>query len=382
MRRAVAALLLAGFAGGAHAHARGSSYSEWTLAPGGGEVRARISALDLTRARLHPQHTPGYAAAAGDLLAARLQLYSGGERCSPGTVEARVGADGWLRARWPVQCRASGAPAIRSVLPAVIAPGHLHFVRARLPSGELRERVLTAGDAVLELPPVEPPTLGRYVLLGVEHILSGWDHLAFVLALLLLASSLREMVLVATGFTLAHSLTLGAAVLGLVQVRAGLVEALIGFSIAMAAVEGLWRRARAAWMPLALAALLAASALRAPSALAAGMILFTLCYFALLPRLSPPGRLRIAMSLLFGLVHGFGFAGALAELELPAERLAGALFGFNVGVELGQLLVVALAWPLLRWLARRPALDRPARDAVASGLCALGVYWFLVRSLA
>ena len=381
MKRALAFVALVAFAGAAAAHTRGSSYSEWTLTPQGGEVRVRISQLDLTRAQLHPQETPGYAAEVGQLLATRVQLWADRERCAPGSVELRVGADGWVRARWTAQCTQVGVLAIRSALPAAIAPGHLHFVRAQLPEGQARERVLTASDPVLELPPVEPATLGRYVALGVEHILSGWDHLAFVLALLLLATRLREMVLIATGFTLAHSLTLGAAVLGLVQTRADLVEALIGFSIAMAALETLWRRTRALWMWLVLIVLLAVTALRVPVALAAGMALFTACYFLLLPRLSRPGRLRIAMSLLFGLVHGFGFAGALIEMNLPPERLAAALFGFNAGVELGQLAVIALTWPLLRLLARHPAAQVMTVDAVAASLCAVGVYWFLVRSL-
>jgi hypothetical protein len=81
----------------------------------------------------------------------------------------------------------------------------------------------------------------------------------------------------------------------------------------------------------------------------------------------------------FGLVHGFGFAGILAEMELPASRLATALFGFNVGVELGQLAVVALLWPLLRGLARVGWHTRVAEIGSAA-ICGLGLYWFVTRT--
>jgi hypothetical protein len=116
----------------------------------------------------------------------------------------------------------------------------------------------------------------------------------------------------------------------------------------------------------------------------AGLALFTGCHFALLRRSRQPARLRAAVAFAFGLIHGFGFAGVLAEMALPVDRLAAALFGFNVGVEIGQLAIVAATWPFLRWLLRssRGGLG-PAFAATASAaICGLGLYWFLVRSLA
>jgi hypothetical protein len=389
--RALALLVLLAAAAPASAHRLGASYSEWTLTADGAEVRARVAQLDLTRLQLDPRATPDYAAAAGRALARGLQLRAGGERCAPGPVRARVGADGWVRASWSCACARPGVLTIEAALFARAAPGHLHFARARLPSGELRERVLSAAAPALPLPEAAASPLARYVALGVSHIATGWDHLAFVLALLLLAGSLPEMVLIATGFTLAHSLTLAAAALGAVRPHAAWVEAVIGFSIALAAIETLWGRAgRARWIPGTLLALLAALAWRLPPVLAGGLALFTACYFALLTRAARPApddgargqaRLRIAMALLFGLVHGFGFAAALRELQLPTDKLVLGLLGFNLGVELGQLLVVGLAWPLLWVLRRTPKLDAVATEGVAAGLCAVGVYWFVVRTL-
>jgi hypothetical protein len=219
----------------------------------------------------------------------------------------------------------------------------------------------------------------------MDHILSGWDHLAFVLALILLASRLAEVAWLATAFTAAHSLTLAAAVLGWASVREDAVEAVIGFSIALVATENLWLRAgRERWLPralvLGLALLAALGATRLPWPLLAGLALFTACYFALAREAAQPLRLRIAAAFVFGLAHGFGFAGALAELQLPASSLALGLLGFNAGVELGQLLVIALAWPVLLWLGRRPPARLWTADVASACVCALGTFWFVTRA--
>jgi len=112
-----------------------------------------------------------------------------------------------------------------------------------------------------------------------------------------------------------------------------------------------------------------------------GMALFSACHFFLLARSRRPERLRAAVAFAFGLVHGFGFAGVLMEMELPVNRLLPGLFGFNVGVELGQLVVVALSWPLVHWLERhRPAAYRLFAEIGSSVVCCLGVYWLVTRA--
>ena len=113
-----------------------------------------------------------------------------------------------------------------------------------------------------------------------------------------------------------------------------------------------------------------------------GLALFSACHFALLARVARPAPLRTAVAFAFGLVHGFGFAGVLSEMALPDSRLVPALFGFNLGVEVGQLAVVALGWPLLAWLAtRHSAGHRKVAEWGSAAVCGLGVFWFLSRSL-
>jgi hydrogenase/urease accessory protein HupE len=181
-----------------------------------------------------------------------------------------------------------------------------------------------------------------YLVLGVEHILSGVDHLLFVLALLFLVGFNRRLVWTITAFTAAHSITLALSALGWLTLRSPPVEATIALSIVLVASEALQRGA----------------ALERPLS----------------------HRYPAVLAFLFGLVHGLGFAGALKEIGLPQNHLSVALLTFNAGVELGQLLVVGLAFLAWRALARRPrfaAARAPALYAIGS----VAAYWSFGRIL-
>lgn len=180
-----------------------------------------------------------------------------------------------------------------------------------------------------------------YTVLGVEHILAGVDHLAFVVGLLFLVGFERRLVWTVTAFTASHSLTLVLSALGLLALRPPPVEATIALSILLVAGEALHQR----------------------------------------PTLSR--RWPALVALLFGLVHGLGFAGALQQIGLPQQHLPVALLTFNLGVEAGQLLVVAGAWALVRLLRGWPALALTrARHAALYAIGSLAAYWTIGRVLA
>lgn len=389
----------------AGAHARSVSYSSWDIDGDGADVVLRMPLLELSR--LGPAALPP-ADGAADRFAEQLVLESNDVACRPReTVRRSADAEGWVRYRWRVECpTAEGSLAVRSGVLLDVAPSHLHFARVRFEAeGErVREQVLTEAaprfglrgpdDAGAEAgAEVAAGPVGSrfvdYLALGVLHILSGWDHLAFLLGLVLLSDRIGTIARLVTGFTLAHSLTLALSVLDLVHPRATAVEAVIAFSVALVAVEKGWLVAgRPRSIPigvlaglagLALAAAFGGSALPITSFL--GLLLFTACYFALAAD-TRDARLRIALTFAFGLVHGFGFAGILLELDLPTERLVPALAGFNLGVELGQIAIVLLAWPTLALAARlaSPAWQAVARDLATAGLCGLGCFWLVERA--
>ena len=392
------------FAGVAAAHTRSVSHSSWRPDETGARVKLRIPRLELTRIGLDaPPEDSELSALAGRYLADRLVLRSGESVCQrSGGIEPRRADEGWAAFAWRLECSGGRPSAIETEILLDVAPSHVHFARLSLPSGKVTERLLTEANPIWELPDVAQPgaaeagaeavgsSVSSYVLLGVGHILTGWDHLAFVLALLILAGSLGEMARVVTGFTIAHSVTLALAVLGFVHPQAAAVEALIGFSVALVAAENAWAlggRGRA--IPLAAVAGLAGCAALAlagvgsvPAVTLIGLAVFSGCHFALLERSERPARVRGALAFAFGLVHGFGFAGLLGEMELPTARLAPALFGFNVGVELGQLAVVSLAWPLLRLLERTAEgrWHRLVVDLGSAAACGIGLFWFVSRT--
>ena len=181
-----------------------------------------------------------------------------------------------------------------------------------------------------------------YLKLGTEHILLGVDHLLFVFALLLIVNSTRRLVVTITAFTLAHSITLGAATLGYVYIPQQPVEAVIALSILFLAVEIVHgKQGRSG-------------------------------YAARWPWL---------VAFVFGLLHGFGFAGALAEIGLPQQAIPLALIFFNVGVELGQLLfvlgVIVFTW-ILHQLKQQKLLNR-AETAVIYSIGGLSSFWLIER---
>jgi hypothetical protein len=175
----------------------------------------------------------------------------------------------------------------------------------------------------------------QFLKLGIVHIFTGADHVAFLLGLLLAGGTLLEVLKIVTSFTLAHSLTLSLAALGAVSLPPRLIEAAIAASIVYVALENLLRRK--------------------------------------LDR-------RWLVSLGFGLVHGFGFANVLAEMHLPRSGLVTSLFAFNGGVEIGQIAIVVAVLPLLAALRRRPAY-RPVVASASALILVMGLFWLSQRAL-
>lgn len=169
-----------------------------------------------------------------------------------------------------------------------------------------------------------------FLLLGIEHIFTGYDHLAFVLAMILVGRSLGQVAKIVTAFTVAHSLTLVLAALGVVSLPGKLVESVIALSIAVVAAENVFVKDH---------------------------------------------DKRWLIAFIFGLVHGFGFSGVLRDLGLPTEGLVSSLLSFNLGVEVGQLAVLLVIFPLVLML-RRTRWHLPVVRAASGAVFVMGLLWF------
>lgn len=183
-------------------------------------------------------------------------------------------------------------------------------------------------------PPTAAETAWEYFVLGIEHILFGIDHVVFLMGLILVGGRFRQLAIMITAFTASHSVTLALAVLGVVAPSPKLVEPVIALSVAYVGIENfLVKDAAKRW--------------------------------------------RIAG--LFGLIHGFGFAGALGEVGLPRENLPLALATFNVGVEAGQLALLALALPVVLTLRKREWFVPRGVQALSAAVALAGLVWFFER---
>ncbi len=405
--RAGVALLLAA-PGTAAGHARSTSTSSWDVETGAkprAEVTLRATWPDLQRTLpalggVTPEdlrYRPGLAAQVDAYLSGALRLLAGGEPCAvDGPVRRFPSADPThVTRRWRIACSAGGDLLIRADPFLEAVSSHLHLARIRLDGAPAVERVFVIGATAAPLAAGPAPVAsdpGAFVKLGVEHIATGWDHLLFLLALLLAGFGLAEVATVVTGFTVAHSLTLALGVLGWVEPEGRVVESLIALSIGVVSVENTLltlgatarRQLVVACTGLFALAVVACGVggLALPALPVAGVGLFSLCYFGLVARARRGFRLRWLLAFVFGLVHGFGFAGFLTEMALPPERLALALLGFNVGVELGQLAAVVAVWPLLRFGLRKAGGQRTlVIQAGSAAVLAASLFWFAERAL-
>jgi hydrogenase/urease accessory protein HupE len=278
----------------------------------------------------------------------RIDVRSSGAAC-PGrlTDAALTELDGLVvSGRW--DCPREGPFDVEVLLLSDLGRGHRHVARAV--GRTTHDQVLQEGEATFRLgggasgaatggAPAEDvadqASTGRsFFVLGVEHILTGYDHLLFLFGLVLVASRLRSVVAAVTAFTVAHSITLALAVLGVWAPSSRIVEPAIALSIAYVGIENL---------------------------------------------VVKDARRRWRVTFPFGLVHGFGFAGALGEVALPTRAIPAALFSFNLGVEAGQLAVLVVVVPLLARARRTRWFDRRVVRALSIAIAIAGAVWFVWR---
>lgn len=315
--------------------------------PGLSSLELRVSRNDITAdlslnvsdaAALGNRESLG--AVAQDAIAIRV-----GERVLSGVIESVV-FDEHRNARVRILYTAAigSEIVVRSRIPERLARGHREFVSIRMADGDVvAERMLDAAsneaDADIAAPPPGLAATGRrFFTLGVWHILTGYDHLLFLAAVLVVVRRGREAIQTITAFTAAHSLTLAVATTGLVSAPGRIVEPLIAASIVYVGLENLLR---------------------------------------------PERRARWKLTFAFGLVHGFGFAATLRELGIGASGAAVALplASFNAGVEAGQLAIAMLVVPLAWKLRARRVLNLQATSAWSLLVVAAGSYWLVERLL-
>ena len=302
-------------------------------------------------------------------------------------------AEDIFRVSWLLTCP-SGIEEIKVNIFFDKDPTHSHIARYAYSEDDSFEKLFTSQMRVWKI--TEPnqdqesfinSSFVDYIFLGIKHISTGYDHLAFLFGLLLLNPRLKKLIVVITGFTLGHSLTLSLAVLDLVRPVSLFIEALIGFSIALLGIEYLVRQNKNKRYFVNTFSLFLAFFFFAYIFIFEGknilgffgIFLFTFCYLNLLTN-KDVSFFSLFIACAFGLIHGFGFGGFLFEVGFSEEKLLKALVGFNLGVEVGQILAVSIFFILLSWINK---LNFNYQDLInpylAISLVSLGLYWFAYR---
>ena len=225
---------------------------------------------------------------------------------------------------------------IDSTLFQITQPGHEHLVSVNL-DGVVHEGILNAGNQSVVFTADGGSvrhTIESFVLLGIEHIFTGYDHLAFLIGLLIVTTNLGSLIKIITSFTVAHSITLALATFNVIVLPSRLTESLIPLTIAYVAAENLLRK-------------------RAVE--------------------------RYYITFVFGLIHGFGFSNVLREMQLSRSHLALSLFSFNAGVEIGQLTFVLFLFPLVLYITSS-SWKLQVQSAVSVVIICLAMYWFAQRA--
>ncbi len=236
-----------------------------------------------------------------------------------------------------------------------LVQSHIHIARIYIDNNLYTEKALFFNDQSIDLNEEKENnsfsnSFYKFFSLGLDHILSGYDHLLFILGLLLLVTNLKRLLLVITGFTIGHSLTLSLSVINIIQVKSSLVEALIGYTIMFVGLEYLYKENKDHRVSMIFITTLSLLLLifgnlinpNFPYFLILGILLFSLGYFYLLKNLNSENNLLSIITIIFGLIHGFGFGGFLLGTKISSENIFSGLLGFNLGVEVGQIIFVLL----------------------------------------
>jgi hypothetical protein len=318
-----------------------------------GDAKAQAAALQ------------AHAATVVQYVTRRFGVAADGAKCTPEqdgavTIEQRDGVP-YARLALDYACPA-GAEAHE--ITSTLFPGSEQYVRSTNTIVTYEDLDVQSGTASLD---AKHPSFSTrqtrleqywaFFRLGAEHLYGGIDHILFLLALIAGSRRLREVVAAATTFTIAHSVTFILAALGLVSVPASIIEPIIALSISVVAGLHLWR--------------LYQQGTHADDLEADGHWLFGL---------DKAAWLRLAMVFAFGLVHGLGFASALGLDRAFSWSLLSSLVVFNLGIETVQLAIILTVFPILALLRRRlPIAGLSATGAIATGVCAMGLVWFVQR---
>ena len=388
-----------------NAHYFSESFSKWNVVDN--KVEANFSLLTLESTRIFQVENYQKIMFEENLsetdvfkiyLSQHLKVTSEGKNCSlVDEIKELNSQEGSLNLSLNFECPSNKEIKIINNALFNLVQSHIHIARIYIDNNLYTEKALFFNDQSIDLNEEKENnsfsnSFYKFFSLGLDHILSGYDHLLFILGLLLLVTNLKRLLLVITGFTIGHSLTLSLSVINIIQVKSSLVEALIGYTIMFVGLEYLYKenndhRVSMIFITtLSLLLLIFGNLINPnfPHFLILGILLFSLGYFYLLKNLNSENNLLSIITIIFGLIHGFGFGGFLLGSKISSENIFSGLLGFNLGVEVGQIifvLIILLIYKLLMTLKITKIIE-VMKNLSFFAVVFFGFFFFIQRLIA
>jgi HupE / UreJ protein len=388
-------LLTLGLSAPALAHTRSESHSDWQIA--GTHVETTIAIPEIEIKRLGPPNSTITNAEVARYMQGKATVTADGKPCAnPGGAKALAATGQFRRVQYEFECASDKTMKLGFTGYFELVPSHTDFAQISQEGHPFVEQLFDKDTQSIDVggPSSEQALRNagffKYVEMGIMHIFTGVDHMSFLVGLVLLSKRTKDLLFVVTGFTIGHSCTLALAVTGILRPHAEYIDALVAFTIAMVGAENIAvQTGKPGIVAAGMGGMLILMALGKvlgfggmPALLTLGAGIFAANYLMISGHLSNAARVRLVVTLVFGLIHGFGFAAGLLEMKLPTDKLAELLFGFNIGVEIGQVSVVLAVLGVTALLVKL-GLGLPRRlvvDLASAALVGIGLYWFLGRA--
>ena len=379
----------------AFAHTRSVSYSSWLMTNDEIVMTFSAPAREVTKLKEYKTLYPDLSASLNKHLLDSIILNPEGSLVKSKSLIAEQGT---IAIEHTYKIKANSLLTIEMNAFYEVSSNHTHYATHKTTNGKNRSIILNQNNRSFEVTSTSKnlkdesfqAVLLGYINLGFTHILSGFDHLVFLLVLLLLCRSLKELIFTATGFTIGHSITLFLAASNLLIPNTKIIESLIGLTIVIAAIEAIrlpiieLKKLRMLSVCLFVSIFLISffTSYINNSLLIIGMGLLTISYLRLIEDENASSKYRPLLATIFGVIHGFGFANILNEIGIIKANFLLALLGFNLGVELGQILVLSVLWYIYVHVKKnmKNIYFAEIRSLLSSILLAIGLYWFITRS--
>ena len=396
-------LILFSFTKASHAHYFSESYSNWSIIDNKVSATFTILKLEATRVlqidsfqELGKEKELSEGEVFLEYFKSRISVLNSGNQCTLKKQATLVdGKKEYHTIEFMYLCDATDSIKIINNVLFDIAQSHVHLSRIKK-DNKIFEKALFYNDQTILLDNIDQDeeksffsNLSSFIYSGIIHILTGLDHLIFLIGLFILVNNFKHLLLVITGFTVGHSITLALVALDIVMPNTLMIEALIGFTIIFIAAEymikdsKLSNRIVSVLVSILVLIGLSSLVLEIPISLITSfaLILITIGYFGIIKSIKNYGIFRIIITSLFGLIHGFGFGVFLFNSEFNQSNILSALFGFNIGVEIGQIILLLVLIGLSSFCLK--VLNSENFEYLLKYsmvlVSSMGFYWFIQR---